>query len=174
MDGRPHTVFKVQSELSSGHKCQLRDRGCEDHKISVYLFLSQQRAADCGRQRQSETTEPICIKWVNVSVWKVQSAPFFCFPPPHTERWLFLARSGPQETPYLSLCLRLFQFVINGIPPLPNSLTARRARAGPVKLLKWYYSRQFFSLYLKCLNVWQDNQSSDLPPGRVNRKLKHI
>lgn len=41
-----------------------------------------------------------------------------------------------------------------------HSMHAER-RPGPVKLLKWHYSRQFFSLYLKCLNVWQTNQSSD-------------
>lgn len=33
-------------------------------------------------------------------------------------------------------------------------------RPALVKLLKWHYSGQFFSLYLKCLNVWQMNQSS--------------
>lgn len=39
-----------------------------------------------------------------------------------------------------------------------------RAKARPVKLLKWHYSRQFFSLYLKCLNVWQTNQRQPVKP----------
>lgn len=48
-----------------------------------------------------------------------------------------------------------------GAQLLPKPFTAHRAKAGPVKLVKWHYSGQFFSLYLKCLNVWQTNQSSD-------------
>lgn len=141
-------------------------RGCRDHKISVYLPLRQQRSTDCGRQRKSETTEPICIKWVNASVWKIQSVPnllhFLVFPPPprpHTN--LFLARSVRHthtRDPLTFLSPVRHQWEPSCCQT--HSLHTER-RPGPVKFLKWHYSRQFFSLYLKCLNVWQTNQSCD-------------
>lgn len=100
-----------------------------------------------------------------------RSYPFSCLvvPPPqrlHTAVGSIcsqISKRHTHETPYPSLSLSLSSLLSMGAHLLPTSFTAHRAKAAPVKLLKWHYSSQFFSLYLKCLNVWQINQSS-YPP----------
>lgn len=107
LNGGPHTVFKVWAELSSGHKCQLvwrvlSELGATRTIKSLFIFPCVNRERLIVGDRKSETTGSICIKWVNMSVWKVQFVPalftyffFFLHQRSYTQIWdLFLATSG--------------------------------------------------------------------------------
>lgn len=192
LNGRPHTVFKVWPELSSGHKWRvLSDPEAGRTIKSQFISPCVNRERLIVRDRKSETTGAICIKWVNMSVWKVQFIPvlftfilfFLLHREPHTNMGsIFIqirlkhthAHAHKRARTSLSFSLVCYQWE----PSCCQTHSVCTVKASPVKLLKWHYSGQFFSLYLKCLNVWQTNQRSDparhLLCGRSNRYYRPV
>lgn len=167
VDAGKQELLNAQSrtELSSGHKRQPARRVLSKAARTIksqFIFPCFNREELIAGDRERETTGPICIKWVNKSVWKVQSvpAPFIFFLPHHfyTQIWdLFLSRLSrhTHKGPQTFLSLGCYQWE----PSCCQTHSLHTAKASAVKLLKWHYSGQFFSLYLKCLNVWQTNRS---------------
>ena len=105
----------------------------------------------------------------SVCQFEVQFVPtpfYFCFFLPHP----IYAHICPSTfcSHYLSSSMSM------GPQLLPDSFTTDRAKASSVKFLKWHYSWQFFSLYLKCLNVWQESQSFDPAHTSCEKEVKDI
>lgn len=165
-----HTVFKVWTDLSSGHKCQLLWHMLSELEAaatikSQFIFPCVNReqliVGDGGRVRQQG---PFALNESTCQCEKYNSFVlllYFSSSTMSTHKYGIYFYPVPDHTHPKPFALFLSLVCYQWEPSCCQIHSLCTVKASPVKLLKWHYCGQFFSLYLKCLNVWQTNQSLD-------------